>query len=58
MLVEKGTGRLLGAHIFGDRAEELINVFALAIRNNLTSDHVRNTLFSYPSHGSNIQYML
>jgi glutathione reductase (NADPH) len=58
VLVEKGTGRLLGAHIFGDRAEELINVFALAIRNNLTSDQVRNTLFSYPSHGSNIQYML
>ena len=58
VLVEKKTGRLLGAHIFGDRAEELINIFSLAIRHNLTSDQVRSVLYSYPSHGSNIQYML
>jgi glutathione reductase (NADPH) len=58
VLVEKETGRLLGAHIFGDRAEELINIFSVAIRNNLTSDQVRSALYSYPSHGSNIPYML
>jgi glutathione reductase (NADPH) len=58
VLIEKKTGRLLGAHIFGDRAEELINIFSLAIRHNLTSDQVRSALYSYPSHGSNIQYML
>jgi hypothetical protein len=30
----------------------------LAIRHNLTADQIRSTLYSYPSHGSDIQYML
>jgi len=58
VLVEEGTGRILGAHILGDRAEELINVFALAIRAGLHADEVKATLFAYPTHGSDIQYML
>ena len=58
VLIEKQSRRILGAHIFGDRAEELINVFALAIREELTADQLRGTLYAYPTHGSNIQYML
>ena len=34
-LVEEDTGRILGAHIVGPSAEEVINVFALAIRHGL-----------------------
>src|SRR5260370_32214822 len=30
-LTEDGTGRLLGAHLLGSHAEEIINIFALAI---------------------------
>lgn len=58
VLVERGTGHILGAHIFGDRSEELINVFALAIRTGLKAEQLRSTLYAYPTHGSNIQYML
>src|SRR6266851_1341061 len=32
VLVEEGTGRILGAHLLGYHAEEVINLFALAIR--------------------------
>jgi glutathione reductase (NADPH) len=58
VLTERGTGRILGAHILGDRAEDLINIFALAIRVGLTAEQLRGTLYAYPSHASNIQYML
>jgi glutathione reductase (NADPH) len=58
LLVEEETGRILGAHILGDRAEEVINLFALAIRYDLTARHLSETLFSYPTHSSDIQYMV
>ncbi len=32
VLVEEGTDRILGAHLLGHHAEEVINLFALAIR--------------------------
>ena len=57
-IVERGSRRILGAHILGESADELINVFALAIRAGLTADQMKRPLYSYPSHGSNIQYML
>ncbi|MBZ5725505.1 MAG: FAD-dependent oxidoreductase [Acidobacteriia bacterium] len=58
VLVERPGGRILGAHILGDGAEELINVFALAIRGGHTAQQVKEPLYAYPTHGSNIQYMV
>jgi glutathione reductase (NADPH) len=58
ILIEKTTDRILGAHILGPGAEEMINVFALAIRHRLSATAVRETLFAYPTHGSDAQYML
>jgi glutathione reductase (NADPH) len=58
VLVDKADNRILGAHILGEGAEEFINVFALAIRTGLTARQLEDTLFAYPSHGSNIRYMV
>lgn len=57
-LVEKGTGKILGAHLVGPDAEELINVFAIAIRHGLTADDIRSTMFAYPTAASDAGYML
>jgi len=57
-LVEKDTDRILGAHILGDQSAEMINLFALAIRSNLRAADVRHLLYAYPTHGSDIAYML
>jgi len=57
-LIEDGTGRILGAHIVGPQVEEMINVFALAIRNNLTADQIKQTIFAYPTSASDVGYML
>jgi glutathione reductase (NADPH) len=57
-LVEEGTDRILGAHLVGPHADEVINVFALAIRNGLTSENLKSMMFAYPTGASDIGYML
>lgn len=57
-LVEEGTGRILGAHLVGPHADEVINVFALAIRHGLTADDLKSTMFAYPTGASDVGYML
>jgi len=58
VLIEEGSDKVLGAHIFGAHAEEIINLFALAIRKNLPAQDLRNMLYAYPTSASNIPYML
>jgi glutathione reductase (NADPH) len=57
-LVETGTGRILGAHLVGPHADEVINLFALAIRHGLTADDLKSTIFAYPTGASDVGYML
>jgi glutathione reductase (NADPH) len=58
ILVEEGTGRILGAHLFGPHAEEVINLFGLAIRKGLTAGDLKETVYAYPTSSSDIVYML
>src|SRR5216684_123144 len=57
-LVDEGTGQILGAHIVGPHADEVINLFALAIRHNLTARDLQTTMFAYPTGASDIGYMV
>ncbi len=57
-LVEEGSGRILGAHLVGPHADEVINLFGLAIRHGLTVDNLKTTMFAYPTGASDIGYML
>ena len=58
VLIEKGTRRILGAHVLGFDAEEIINVFAIAIRAKMSATDVKETIFAYPSGASNLSYMM
>jgi glutathione reductase (NADPH) len=58
VLVEENSERILGAHLLGAHAEETINLFALAIRAGLKTDDLREMIYAYPSHASDIVYML
>ncbi len=58
VLVEEGTERILGAHLVGPYADEVINLFALAIRHGLTVPDLKGTIFAYPTGASDIGYML
>ena len=57
-LVEEGTERLLGAHLLGLHAEEVINIFGMAIRFGLTASDLKDMVYAYPTSGSDIGYML
>lgn len=58
VLIEDGTDRILGAHILGPNAEEVVNLFAAAIRLGLTAAQLRRVVPAYPSDGANLAYML
>jgi glutathione reductase (NADPH) len=51
-------GRILGAHVLGTHAEEIINIFALAIRLGLDAADIKDAILSYPTKSSDISYML
>jgi glutathione reductase (NADPH) len=57
-LVEEDSGRILGAHLLGPNAEEVINVFAVAMRAGVTAEQLKNGIFAYPTAGSDIGYIL
>lgn len=57
-LIEDGTDRILGAHLLHDHAEEIINLFALAIRTGLGAHDLQEIVFDYPTSASDIAYML
>jgi glutathione reductase (NADPH) len=57
-LVEDGTERILGAHVLGLHADEVINIFGLAIRKGLTTSDLKDMVFAYPTSASDIGYML
>ena len=58
VLVDEETDHILGAHLVGPHADEVINLFALAIRHRLTAADLKRTMFAYPTGASDIGYML
>ena len=58
VLLEQGTGRVLGAHLLGPEADEFANVFSLAIRAEVPADKLRETPFAYPTQASNMGWMV
>lgn len=59
VLIEKESDRILGAHILGPHAEEVINIFSIAIRLGLTVKDLNDPiLYTYPTNSSDVIYML
>ncbi len=58
VLVEQGTGKILGAHLIGPGAEEQINLFAMAMGAGLTASQIKAMIFAYPSFASDLGSML
>jgi glutathione reductase (NADPH) len=58
VLIEDETESVLGAHLVGPHADEVINLFALAIRHDLTAADLKTMMFAYPTGASDIGHML
>ena len=57
-LVQKSTDRIVGAHLIGPEAPELINFFAVAMKGNLTASDLKSVLFTYPTLAHEIRAMV
>ncbi len=58
VLIEEKTEHILGAHLVGPHVDEVINLFALAIRNDLTARDLKSAIFAYPTGASDVSSML
>ncbi|MFU8859292.1 MAG: dihydrolipoyl dehydrogenase family protein [Cyclonatronaceae bacterium] len=57
-IINKENGQILGAHLLGNKAEEIINLFALAMNQRLQAKELKKMVYAYPSHASDIPYMV
>jgi glutathione reductase (NADPH) len=58
VLIEQDTGRIIGAHLLGADAAETINLFALAMKFNLTAADVKSTLLAFPTNAADVRSMV
>jgi glutathione reductase (NADPH) len=58
VLVARGSGRIVGAHLLEHNADEVINVFAAAMLGGLTADRLKASMWAYPTAGSEIVYLV
>lgn len=58
ILVEKRTGKILGAHLIGPGAEEQINLFAMAMGAGFDANRIKSIIFAYPSFASDLSSMV
>lgn len=58
ILIDPQSDRILGAHLLGPRAEETINLFALAMKFNLTATNLKSVLMTFPTFASDVREMI
>ena len=58
VLVEQGSGKILGAHLIGPGSEEQINLLAMAMGAGQTANQIKAMIFAYPSYASDIGSMV
>jgi len=57
-IVDKKRNLILGAHIIGAGAGEMINLFVLAMCGKLTTENLKAMIFAYPTWGNDIKGMV
>lgn len=58
VLIEKGSERILGAHLLGHGAPETIHTFALARAHGIRSGELREKVYAYPTFNSDLKYLV
>lgn len=58
VLLDSKSKTIRGAHLLGHNAGEMINIFALAMQQQLSAAQLKQILWAYPTSISDIKYML
>lgn len=58
VLTDPASDRLLGAHLVGHAGEELIHLFALAMKHGITATELGDMVYGFPTFAADIKSML
>lgn len=58
VLIEEESDRILGAHLVGHGAEEVIHLFAFAIRHGISAKELSEGVYGYPTFSSDLRYLV
>ena len=58
VLTEDDSANILGAHMVGHGAEEVIQLFALAAKHDINADGLAETIYGYPILASDMKFMV
>src|SRR5215468_5926241 len=58
VLIDEATDQILGAHLLGPRADEVINLFAMAVRMHIPARELQQVICAYPTYSSDVRFML
>jgi len=58
VLIDRSTGMIVGAHLLGHGAGEVIHIFSLAMRHGIPASELRSGLYAYPTFTNDIKYLV
>ncbi len=58
VVIERGSGRVLGAHLVGHGAEETIHTFALAIEKGFPAAEIAERVYAYPTFHADLKFLV
>ncbi|SFQ05203.1 glutathione reductase (NADPH) [Mesorhizobium sp. NFR06] len=58
IIVEETTDQIVGAHIVGHAGEELIHIFALAMKHGITAPQLAEMVYCFPTFSADIRNMM
>lgn len=57
ILIDEDSDRIVGAHMIGHNGEDLINLFVLAMKNDIAAEDLKDTILAYPTFSSDVKNM-
>ena len=57
ILIDEDNDRIVGAHMIGHNGEDLINLFVLAMKNDIPASSLKDTILAYPTFSSGVKNM-
>ena len=58
VLVEEETDKIIGVNLIGHHGEELIHMFALAMRHGISASALKDTFFAFPTFSADLKSMI
>jgi glutathione reductase (NADPH) len=58
VIIDEDGDRILGAHLLGHAGEELIHIFAFAMKFGITATDIRETIYAFPTFSNEIKSMV